>query len=75
MWMSGRRRTPGSGPRSRFGVGLPMRAEVEIGFVYDDALIRPWFESAVGRVPGLSLFDAHAHIGFNDPDGLGLSPG
>ena len=41
--------------------------------MYDDALIRPWFESAVERVPGLSLFDAHAHIGFNDPDGLGLS--
>jgi predicted TIM-barrel fold metal-dependent hydrolase len=41
--------------------------------VYDDALIRPWFESAVERVPGLALFDAHAHIGFNDPDGLGLS--
>jgi hypothetical protein len=41
--------------------------------VYDDALIRPWFESAVECVPGLSLFDAHAHIGFNDPDGLGLS--
>jgi hypothetical protein len=41
--------------------------------VYDDALIRPWFESAVECVPGLSLFDAHAHIGFNDPDGLRLS--
>jgi hypothetical protein len=26
--------------------------------VYDDALIRPWFESAVECVPGLSLFDA-----------------
>jgi predicted TIM-barrel fold metal-dependent hydrolase len=41
--------------------------------VYDDALIRPWFECAVDRVPGLALFDAHAHIGFNDPDGLQLS--
>ena len=41
--------------------------------MYDDALIRPWFESAVECVPGLSLFDTHAHIGFNDPDGLGLS--
>ena len=41
--------------------------------MYDDALIRPWFESAVECVPGLSLFDAHAHIGFNDPDGLRLS--
>ena len=42
--------------------------------MYDDALIRPWFDTAVDRVPGLSLFDAHAHIGFNDPDGLRLSP-
>ena len=41
--------------------------------MYDDALIRPWFEYAVECVPGLSLFDAHAHIGCNDPDGLGLS--
>lgn len=41
--------------------------------MYDDVLIRPWFESAVARVPGLSLFDAHAHIGANDPDGLRLS--
>ncbi len=41
--------------------------------MYDDVLIRPWFESAVEQVPGLSLFDAHAHTGFNDPDGLGLS--
>jgi predicted TIM-barrel fold metal-dependent hydrolase len=41
--------------------------------VYDDALIRPWFDCAVDSVPGLSLFDAHAHIGFNDPDGLRLS--
>ncbi len=41
--------------------------------MYDAALTRPWFESAVECVPGLSLFDAHAHIGFNDPDGLGLS--
>jgi uncharacterized protein len=41
--------------------------------VYDDTLIRPWFECAVARVPGLSLFDAHAHIGANDPDGLRLS--
>jgi predicted TIM-barrel fold metal-dependent hydrolase len=41
--------------------------------VYDDALIRPWFDCAVDNVPGLSLFDAHAHVGFNDPDGLRLS--
>ena len=41
--------------------------------MYDDALIRPWFESAVEQVPGLSLVDAHAHIGCNDPDGLRLS--
>lgn len=41
--------------------------------MYDDELIRPWFDAAVDCVPGLSLFDAHAHIGSNDPDGLSLS--
>ena len=43
--------------------------------MYDDALISPWFYDAVRRVPGLSLFDVHAHIGSNDPDGLRLSAG
>ena len=41
--------------------------------VRDDELIRPWFDEAFSRVPSLSLFDAHTHIGSNDPDGMRLS--
>jgi hypothetical protein len=38
--------------------------------VRDDAELRPWFEHAVGLVDGVSIFDAHMHIGENDPDGF-----
>ena len=34
-----------------------------------DAL-RPWSEVVVEQVPGLELFDAHTHLGENDPDGM-----
>jgi uncharacterized protein len=34
-----------------------------------DAL-RPWTEVVFDQVPGLELFDAHTHLGFNDPDGM-----
>jgi predicted TIM-barrel fold metal-dependent hydrolase len=37
--------------------------------VYTDALLHPWFESALALAPGVSLFDAHTHTGANDPDG------
>lgn len=36
----------------------------------DDAELRPWFDQAVGPVPGLAIFDAHTHVGQNDPDGF-----
>lgn len=42
--------------------------------MYDDDLIRPWFDHALGSVPGAELFDLHVHIGQNDPDGYTLSP-
>ena len=38
--------------------------------MYDDELIRPWFEHAVATAPGVSLFDIHTHTGSNDPDGF-----
>ena len=41
--------------------------------MYDDEFIQPWFEHAMGQIPGLSLFDVHAHTGSNDPDGFRLS--
>jgi hypothetical protein len=33
-------------------------------------LLEPWAEVILDRVPGLELFDAHTHIGQNDPDGM-----
>ena len=38
------------------------------------AHLRPWFEIALDQVPGLELFDAHTHLGENDPDGMRQSP-
>jgi uncharacterized protein len=32
--------------------------------------LRPWTEVIYEQVPGLELFDAHTHLGFNDPDGM-----
>ena len=34
-----------------------------------DAL-RPWTEIVLEQVPGTALFDAHTHLGQNDPDGM-----
>ena len=39
--------------------------------VFDaSVLLRPWFDRLAEDVPGLSLFDAHTHVGANDPDGF-----
>jgi predicted TIM-barrel fold metal-dependent hydrolase len=40
--------------------------------VYDDELIRPYYEHSVG-VLDVSLFDIHTHTGSNDPDGFRCS--
>jgi hypothetical protein len=40
--------------------------------VYDDELIRPYYEHSVG-VLDASLFDIHTHTGGNDPDGFRCS--
>jgi uncharacterized protein len=32
--------------------------------------LRPWAEVVLEQVPGLELFDAHTHLGQNDPDGM-----
>ena len=40
-----------------------------------DAAIRPWWERLLADAGGeLALFDAHTHIGANDPDGYKQSP-
>jgi predicted TIM-barrel fold metal-dependent hydrolase len=38
--------------------------------VRDDAELRPWFDHAVGLLPGVDIFDVHMHVGENDPDGF-----
>ncbi len=38
------------------------------------ALLKPWIEVVLEQVPGLELFDAHTHLGENDPDGMRQSP-
>lgn len=37
-------------------------------------LVAPWTEIIFDQVPGLEIFDAHTHIGHNDPDGMEQSP-
>jgi predicted TIM-barrel fold metal-dependent hydrolase len=37
-------------------------------------LIRPWLEVVLEQVPDLALFDAHTHVGQNDPDGMKQTP-
>jgi uncharacterized protein len=37
-------------------------------------LLRPWTEVVVQQIPGLELFDAHTHVGQNDPDGMKQTP-
>jgi predicted TIM-barrel fold metal-dependent hydrolase len=36
--------------------------------------LRPWQEIVLSQVPGVELFDAHTHIGQNDPDGMKQTP-
>ncbi len=37
-------------------------------------LLEPWADIILAHVPGIELFDAHTHIGRNDPDGMRQSP-
>src|SRR4051794_4124217 len=39
-----------------------------------DAILRPWWDSILAAHGPLALFDAHTHIGSNDPDGMKQSP-
>ncbi len=36
--------------------------------------IRPWTELLLEEIPGIELFDAHTHLGQNDPDGMKQRP-
>src|SRR5215216_447309 len=35
-----------------------------------DAVMRPWWESLQAHIGPLDLYDAHTHIGADDPDGV-----
>ncbi|MQA73576.1 MAG: amidohydrolase family protein [Solirubrobacterales bacterium] len=39
-----------------------------------DRLMRPWWEALVAETGPLALFDAHTHLGSNDPDGYSQTP-
>src|SRR3954462_9773071 len=39
-----------------------------------DQIIRPWYDRLVEDTGELSLYDAHTHIGRNDPDGFKQEP-
>src|SRR3954471_21501386 len=39
-----------------------------------DAILRPWWDSIRETHGPLELFDAHTHIGANDPDGMKQTP-
>jgi uncharacterized protein len=36
--------------------------------------LRPYTETVLAQVPGVALFDAHTHVGQNDPDGMKQTP-
>ena len=38
------------------------------------SLTEPWAELMRQDVPGMELFDAHTHLGQNDPDGMSQTP-
>jgi uncharacterized protein len=38
------------------------------------AAFAPWRESVLAQIPGVELFDAHTHLGQNDPDGFKQQP-
>ena len=38
-----------------------------------DELLLPWFRRLAARIPGLTLFDSHTHLGDRDPDGTHLA--
>jgi hypothetical protein len=38
------------------------------------SLLRPWTDIVLDQVPGIELFDAHTHLGQNDPDGMSQTP-
>jgi uncharacterized protein len=38
------------------------------------AFMEPWAQLMLEQIPGMELFDAHTHLGRNDPDGMSQTP-
>jgi hypothetical protein len=52
------------------------RSEASDGMAAELAsVLSAWSHVVFDRVPGLELFDAHTHLGQNDPDGMSQRPG
>jgi predicted TIM-barrel fold metal-dependent hydrolase len=47
---------------------------VRMDVVDTASLLAPWSEHLRELVPGIELFDAHTHVGQNDPDGMKQTP-
>ena len=47
---------------------------VRIRVVDVTSLTAPWIAQMRELVPGIELFDAHTHLGHNDPDGMSQTP-
>jgi uncharacterized protein len=47
---------------------------VRITVVDITAFMAPWVAQMREQIPGLELFDAHTHLGQNDPDGMSQTP-
>jgi len=56
--------------RSRASIDADRTAHGKLLAVRDDAELRPWFEHALGLVPGVEIVDTHMHVGESDPDGF-----
>jgi hypothetical protein len=47
---------------------------VRIAVVDIAAFMAPWVAQMREQIPGVELFDAHTHLGQNDPDGMSQTP-
>src|SRR5579859_5150792 len=53
-------------------LGMALHGTNEVMNLFE--MLAPWWEVALEQVPGIELFDAHTHLGQNDPDGMRQTP-
>ncbi len=70
MWAPSlsRWRNDASSPVRR-SLGISLGTYSTLPGVSAQELLMPWFESSLGAVGDVELFDVHTHTGANDPDG------